>query len=404
MLVFGLVDGRVMLVDEATGEEKWAVDAHTRYPEAHMHGSTANAEVAMSPDGRFVASVGLSEPWKLWDAGGELPRVGAMHDGSGACICPVNDLGRRVLQAGCPVVAHTGGLRAVAFSPCGQRFATGGEDGAVIVWDVQKGEAEHRMIEGDPKMVSALSFSATGERLASGGGEGSICVWVTATGALLFRMHEEDDLDEEVESLHFSPTGKKQLVSATETGVSMWDVEKGEKMWETAEGFGFAVFSPDGRTIATATFHVVWHASHDCVHLLNAATGESMSTMVVHQQVHCAAFCGAAFEDADEGGAAFEDGEAFEDDFSDDDFFEDGGKLASCSHDGTCKVWDSSTAALLRTINIGTTVHSVAWGRDWVGVTQSAMAFAMGHHPRLGAGSWVLELEVGVVRMILDRV
>ena len=33
---------------------------------------------------------------------------------------------------------------------------------------------------------------------------------------------------------------------------------------------------------------------------------------------------------------------------------------------------------------------------------QRKMAFAMGHHPRLGGGSQVLELEVGVVRMIVD--
>jgi len=32
------------------------------------------------------------------------------------------------------------------------------------------------------------------------------------------------------------------------------------------------------------------------------------------------------------------------------------------------------------------------------------MAFAMGHHPRIGAGSQVLALEAGVVHMILDRV
>ena len=31
------------------------------------------------------------------------------------------------------------------------------------------------------------------------------------------------------------------------------------------------------------------------------------------------------------------------------------------------------------------------------------VAFATGHHPRLGAGSGVLELEVGVVRMILEE-
>jgi hypothetical protein len=43
----------------------------------------------------------------------------------------------------------------------------------------------------------------------------------------------------------------------------------------------------------------------------------------------------------------------------------------------------------------------VAWARDWV--LDLGKAFAMGCHPRLGAGSQVLELEVGVVRMILDR-
>ena len=31
------------------------------------------------------------------------------------------------------------------------------------------------------------------------------------------------------------------------------------------------------------------------------------------------------------------------------------------------------------------------------------MAFAMGHHDRLGAESRVLELDTGVVRMVLER-
>ena len=68
----------------------------------------------------------------------------------------------------------------------------------------------------------------------------------------------------------------------------------------------------------------------------------------------------------------------------------------------TCKVWDSSTGALLRTIHLESQCWFVSWGRDWVQDTQRAMAFAMGHHPRLGGGSQVLDLEVGVVRMILD--
>jgi WD40 repeat protein len=84
----------------------------------------------------------------------------------------------------------------------------------------------------------------------------------------------------------------------------------------------------------------------------------------------------------------------------------DGSKLASAGEDGTCKVWDLSTGELVRSIHIGgcligRSIQSVVWGRDWV---RDAMAFAMGHHPRLGAGSQVLELETGVIHMILDRV
>ena len=67
-------------------------------------------------------------------------------------------------------------------------------------------------------------------------------------------------------------------------------------------------------------------------------------------------------------------------------------------------VWDSSTGALLGTIPVGRTVLSVVWGRDWARDTLMGEAFAMGQHPRLGAGSKVLALEVGVVQMILDCV
>jgi len=352
----------VMLVDEATGGVKWEVEAHI--------GEDAWVHVAMSLDGRFVASVEQDDPrWKLWDAAsGAVHMVGATHDGTGACICAVDGQGWPVVQEGCPVVAHTGGLCAVAFSPCGQRFATGGQDGAVVVWDIQTGEAGRRMVEEDilGVTISALCFSASGARLASGGQEGSICVWDT-TGALLLWKHEEE---EEVDSLHFSPTDENQLVIGTGQEVALWDVENGNEIWSIV-GRRFAVFSPDARSIACGAPTA---DAYD-VHLVDAHTGEFRLTMVgLTEYLSCAAFS------------------------------VDGSKLASARLGGTCKVWDSSTGALLRTINVGNGVSSVAIGRDWVRDTQRGVAFAMGHHPRLGAGSRVLELEAGVVRMILDRV
>ena len=377
MLALGVESGRVMLVDEATGGVKWEVEAHIADTISDVLGQQFPhlgywVLVAISPDGRFVASVELEHPrWKLWDtASGVVHMVGATHDGAGACICAVDGRGLLVVQEGCPVVAHTGGLRAVAFSPCGQRFATGGEDGAVIVWDIQSGEAERRMVEEDVWEVrtSALCFSASGARLASGGSkrvwdemEYSICVWDT-TGALLLWKHEA----EKVESLHFSPTNENQLVIGTGREVSLWDVENGNKIWSIV-GYRFAVFSPDSRSIACGG------ANASDVHLVDAHTGEFRLNMV--------------------GPSAY---------FSCAAFSVDGSELVLGSYAGTCGVRDSSTGTRLRTINGEKRISSVASGRDWVRDTLGA-AFAMGHHPRLGAGSWVLELEAGVVQMILDR-
>ena len=59
-------------------------------------------------------------------------------------------------------------------------------------------------------------------------------------------------------------------------------------------------------------------------------------------------------------------------------FFIDRGKLASVSHDGTCKMWDTSTEEILKTIDLHESVFSVAWACDWVRDTQRGQAFAMG--------------------------
>jgi len=175
MLGLGLYGGRVMLVDEATGEVRWAVQAH-----AGTHSTTCVAS------GRFLASLGSADAnWRLWDAAsGAVWMAGARHDGTGACICEVDNFVHGLVQEGCPVVAHTAVLGDLAFSPCGQRIASGDLSGAVIFWDAQTGAAEHRM-EGHQHGVSSLSFSADGARLACGCGDGSVRIWDATTGGLL---------------------------------------------------------------------------------------------------------------------------------------------------------------------------------------------------------------------------
>ena len=179
-----------------------------------------------------------------------------------------------------------------------------------------------------------------------------------------------------LECLHFSPTESRKLASVG-SGAKQWDVDNGE-MTTMDGGRTFAVFSPDGSTIATHGFlHETAGVEH--VNLVDAETGELRLRLLVQQL------------------------EVFTADFS-----VDGRKIATGSKDGSCKVWDSSTGELLLTIELdierdGNWVWSVSWGHDWVRDTQGAVAFAMGLLPRLGEGSRVLGLDPGVVRMILER-
>ena len=318
MLGIGLFGGRVMLVDEATGEVRWAVQAHA--------GTQSTTCVA---SGRFLASSGgADENWKLWDAAsGAVLMVGARH-GTGACICEVDNFVHRLVQEGCPEVAHTAVIGDLAFSPCGRRFASGDLDGAVILWDIQTGGVEHRM-QGHRHGVASLSFSADGERLACGCGDGSICIWEMTIGRLLRTIPRQSSV---ISMVNFSPTDSRALATLGHNLLRLVDVESGE-MIKSFEAHVFLVFSPDGCTIATAS------AGGACdVLLVDVESGAVRLRLVGHLGYVSAAT------------------------FS----VEDGSTIASGSHDGTCKVWDSSTGALLRTIDVGDMICSVVSGRDWV--------------------------------------
>ena len=189
--------------------------------------------------------------------------------------------------------------------------------------------------------------------------------------------------------VQFSPTENRILASTVDgdtrspagvislARVKVWDVDSGE-MRSSFAGRSLAVFTPDGRTIATVTRE--YPLSLFQIH--SVESGEVVVTLagVVRKGL---AGCGS--------------------------FSVDGSKLVLGCTNGTCRVVDSSTGRVLLNIKLGSTlppyrsqVSSVAWGRDWVMDTERPMACAMGHHPRLGAGSQVQGLDVELVRMIMD--
>jgi hypothetical protein len=77
------------------------------------------------------------------------------------------------------LTGHTDEVFAVAFHPDGTRLATGGRDGAVWLWDLNRGEAVARL-PGHITYVRSLAFSPDGTTLASGSGDFTVRLWDTA--------------------------------------------------------------------------------------------------------------------------------------------------------------------------------------------------------------------------------
>jgi WD40 repeat protein/predicted Ser/Thr protein kinase len=111
--------------------------------------------LAVSPNGRRVAAtrwIGLAHP--VWDA----------------------TSGEHILD----LKANNPEVWSIAFSPDGQRLATGSMDTLVRVWDASSGR-EMLTLRGHGRGVRSVAFSPDGIRIASGSLDGTAKVWTAAT-------------------------------------------------------------------------------------------------------------------------------------------------------------------------------------------------------------------------------
>src|SRR5262249_58499031 len=79
------------------------------------------------------------------------------------------------------------GVRTLAWSPQGDRLASGGPDQLVKIWDPIRG-AELARMPGHQLWVLAVAWSPDGKRLASAGADRLVIAWDAATGQKLSTM------------------------------------------------------------------------------------------------------------------------------------------------------------------------------------------------------------------------
>lgn len=134
------------------------------------------------------------------------------------------------------------------------RIALGTSSGAVVVWDLARGEVQQRLEgEGSGAAVTAVAFNAQGSLLYAGARDRHVAEWSLADGAVTrkFRAAGSDGAT----ALAVSPTGEALAVGGS--AIRIVDLSSGKKSRKLSAGLSSAVhqlrFSPCARFLVAST-------------------------------------------------------------------------------------------------------------------------------------------------------
>jgi WD40 repeat protein len=150
--------------------------------------------VALSPDGKFLATGSTDHTARLWDPATRTELLKLRH--------------------------HPSEVHFVTFSPDGKTLATAAGP-HVRLWSVPGGEL-HLLLRGENKQVNALAYSPDGRLLVTAGNDKMVKLWDAVTGqeraALNWGIRG-------VRSVAFAPDGMTAAAGGERGRVVIWDVD-----------------------------------------------------------------------------------------------------------------------------------------------------------------------------------
>jgi WD40 repeat protein len=257
-LASGSYDTTIKLWNLATGEQIRTLKGHSK----------GVAEVAISPNSKTLASISWDTTIKLWNlATGEQIRTLKGHSSPVLSVAISPD--GKILASGSydttiklwnlatgeqirTLTGHSSSVLSIAFSPDGKILASGSNDNTIKLWNLATGE-QIRTLTGYSQGVTGVAISPDGKILASGSYDKTIKLWNLATAEQIYTLTGHSD---QVWSVAISPDGKTLVSGSGDKTIKQWNLATGKEIRTLIGHSSTALsvaFSPDGKTLVSGS-------------------------------------------------------------------------------------------------------------------------------------------------------
>jgi len=275
--------------------------------------------IAISPDGKTIASSGEDLVIHLWDKNsGEIISTLEGYRQAVKYLTFSRD-GRYLLGAGGPEIRiwnltdgtwkiykkHVTHVYNLDFNQDATQFLSTSLKNSFYLWDREEGKVIHTF-EAHSKTALAAAFSPDNRWIASGSLDQTVIIWDAERHTPVHTMSAHGG---NIFSLDFSPDSKLLASCSMDENIKTWDVDSG-RIHKLFTGHNYAVvsvrFSPDARYLISASYD-------GTAKLWEVATGQCIYTFIAHEDALYAA-----------------------------DFLPDGSGIVTCSNDGTVMIYEMS--------------------------------------------------------------